>query len=394
MGLVLSIGILYHFKYYPILAPIISNYFYIAPDKYSNITVPLGISFITFSAISYFVDIYRDDAKAGSFFDCLLYILFFPKVVSGPIALWKEFLPQIKKRKPTSLDSFVEGVNLIAIGFAKKVIFADTFGLHADQIKGQCIDAPTAWLGWLLYAFQIYYDFAGYSDIAIGLSRMFGFHLDNNFDFPYRSLSITEFWRRWHISLGSFFRNYIYIPLGGNRKGIHRTLVNLFIVFLITGIWHGSGMAYIIWGILHGLCVVFERTIKDKKWYIKCPWFFKWLATFFVSASAWQFFRYGGNGVAAFAAMAQMLGIHNSYTAADITFSWRYYANNKTLVLLLIAFAGATLPGDKRVRALYEKCEKNKVFYFAQEFMLLCLFIISITFMISSSYSPFIYFQF
>ena len=393
IGVVTTIGLLFHFKYYATIAPLISQYAYIDPNKYASITVPLGISFISFSVISYYADIYLEKASAGGFSDCLLYIFFFPKIISGPIVLWREFQEQLKARD-INVDTFVSGINLIVIGFAKKVILADTFGAHADTLKGQCIDTPTAWFGWILYALQIYYDFAGYSDVAIGTARLFGFNISKNFDFPYRSISITEFWRRWHISLGNFFKNYIYFPLGGNRKGQSRTLANLFIVFVITGIWHGAGMAYIIWGTLHGICVVIERSINHKQWYASIPNFLKWVFTFFISASAWQFFRYGGNGISAFAALGQLFGLHGSYTSEDILFPLGYYADNKVIVLILIGFIGATILGDKRILNLYEKLKANNVFYLLQEVTLIILFVISISFMVSSSYNPFIYFQF
>ncbi|MGC4017980.1 MAG: MBOAT family O-acyltransferase [Muricomes sp.] len=208
--------------------------------------MPLGISFITFSAVSYVVDIYRGDSSAGSILDTALYISFFPKVVSGPIVLWKDFQPQIKNRTVNDVQ-FMDGLNRIMIGYAKKVLLADSFGLMVADIQQKMeagMDVPTAWWCALLYMLQIYYDFAGYSDIALGFGKLLGFQFKENFHFPYVSASITEFWRRWHISLGAWFREYIYIPLGGNRKGKTRTLVNLFIVFLVTGIWHGAGWNY------------------------------------------------------------------------------------------------------------------------------------------------------
>lgn len=181
-----------------------------------SILAPLGLSFITFSAISYLADIYRGNASAGSLIDCALYITFFPKVISGPIVLWKDFQAQIKQRK-MSLNLSADGINRIIIGFAKKVLLADTFGACLTNIGTQGIDQLTAFGTLILYMLQIYYDFAGYSDIAIGLAKLFGFEFKENFDFPYRSKSISEFWRRWHISLGSWFRQYVYFPLGGSR---------------------------------------------------------------------------------------------------------------------------------------------------------------------------------
>lgn len=393
IGIILVLSILFKYKYLKTVVSLISNYMCIDPNKYANIVAPLGISFITFSAVSYFVDIYKKDATNGSFIDCLLYIFFFPKIVSGPIVLWKDFQLQIKNRK-LSTEKFVSGINLVVIGFAKKVILADTFGFYIEKTKGVMIDTPTAWLVWILYALQIYYDFAGYSDIAIGISEMFGFEFEHNFNFPYRSLSITEFWRRWHISLGNFFKNYVYFPLGGNRKGKNRTLTNLIIVFAITGIWHGAGIGYILWGCAHGFFVVLERVNKDKKWYIKTPRFIKWIITFFISASLWQIFRFDGSSIDALVAIRHMFGIHGTYSIAEIKYPIQYYIDNKIVALLVIGFAGATILGDKKIVDCYKLIKSNQWFYLIQEVLILMLFVISISFMVNSTYSPFIYFQF
>lgn len=393
LGLVLVLGLLYHFKYAHSVSYLVSKYFYVDAERHAGITVPLGISFITFSAISYLADIYKSDAEPGSFVDCLLYIFFFPKIVSGPIVLWKDFRSQIYSRT-VQAGKFVDGLNLLAVGFAKKVILADTFGSYAGKIQDICIDVPTAWFGWILYAMQIYYDFSGYSDIAIGVSKMFGFDFASNFNFPYRSLSITEFWRRWHISLGAFFRNYVYIPLGGNRKGKKRTLINLAVVFIVTGIWHGVGTAYILWGTIHGFCVVAERLAKDKKWYKAIPPCIKWCFTFFVSASAWQFFRYGGSWKNAAKALCRLVGKYCGYTQADIIFPVGYYADYKIIFLLAVGILGATVLGNGRVLALYNRAKNSCIFYIVQEAAVLILLLLSIMFMVSSSYNPFIYFQF
>ena len=179
----------------------------------------LGISFLTFSALSYLIDVYKDKANAGCFLDCALYLSFFPKVVSGPIVLWRDFKPQIVGRR-ISVEDVTDGINHIMMGFAKKLVLADTFGACiAEMNPSYGVDVPTAWGAALLYMLEIYYDFSGYSDIAIGTALLFGFRIKANFDFPYRSSSITEFWRRWHISLGAWFKEYVYIPLGGSRMG-------------------------------------------------------------------------------------------------------------------------------------------------------------------------------
>ena len=388
-GLFTAVYLLYHFKYASGIVPIFEKYFYIDTNKYSDITIPVGISFITFSTISYFVDIYSKKATSGSFLDCFMYIYFFPKIISGPVVTWKEFEPQMKCH-PTTTSDFVYGINRIIIGFAKKVILADTFGSFVNRINDRQIDGITACLGWLAYALQIYYDFSGYSDIAIGLSRIFGIKIRENFNFPYRSLSLSEFWRRWHISLGEFFREYVYIPLGGNRKGMKRTLINLAVVFLVTGIWHGAGLAYIIWGIAHGICVIAERMLKDKQWYQKIPNALKWVFTFIIVASLWQLFRFG-NLMQTIVCFEHMMGIH-SYTFIGKT--WEYFATGRLVTFLIIGLLGATVLGNRKVVDTYMRIKDRYVFYVLQEVLLFGLLIISVAFMINSSYSPFIYFQF
>ena len=391
-GVVLAIGLLYYFKYSSTVTSQIAGLFSVDTSALANITAPLGISFLTFSTISYYVDIYRGDATAGSLLDCLTYIFFFPKVISGPIVLWKEFQPQLHDRRIDS-DAFVMGMNRIAIGFGKKLILADTLGSALAANLTACVDTPTAWLCWLAYGLQIYYDFSGYSDIAIGLAKIFGFQFHENFNFPYRSLSVAEFWRRWHISLGSFFKNYIYIPLGGNRKGKTRTLINLGVVFLVTGLWHGVGIGYVLWGAIHGACVIIERLISDQKWYKKIPSLIKWAVTFFIVTTTWQVFRYSGDLHAAAASAAHLFGIH-SYTAEQILFPWQYYINTKVLVLMIIGLIGATILGNERIAKMYYEMKKNTVFYIISEVVVVMILLTAVLFMSTSTYNPFIYFQF
>lgn len=275
--IVILSSILFYFKYFNFMNHAIDAVIGVNIINH-HIYAMAGISFITFSAISYLIDVYRNDARAGNLWEVALYLTFFPKIISGPIVLWKDFSNSYLKPS-YSLSNFIYGLNRIIIGLSKKVILADSFGATINNIEASSsIDCVTAWGCAFLYYLQIYYDFSGYSDIAIGLSKVFGFNVAENFNFPYRSLSITEFWRRWHISLGNWFKEYVYIPLGGNRKGKKRTLCNLFIVFFITGVWHGAGMGYLFWGVLHGVCVLGERCLKDTSFYNKIPSYIKWLA--------------------------------------------------------------------------------------------------------------------
>lgn len=357
------------------------------PSK--SLLAPLGISFITFSSISYLVDIYRDQATVGSFWDCLLYLSFFPKVISGPIILWKDFQRQIGQNRLT-LTLVTESLNRIMIGFAKKVILADTFGACLAQISIHSMDRITAFGTLVLYMLQIYYDFAGYSDIAIGLAKLFGFDFKENFNFPYRSLSISEFWRRWHISLGTWFREYIYISLGGSRRGKQKTLRNLAIVFAVTGIWHGAGWNYIIWGGLNALCVVIERTLQDKRYYQKIPAAIKYIITMGIILLSWQLFRFQNLSDVATVFKA----ILGEGTGQPISYRWQYYYDFKMMSLVIIGIVGATLLGSPKVKRCYTAFRSTAIGYAIQEISLLIIFVVAILFMINSTYSPFIYFQY
>lgn len=388
ISIVLVVFILVYYNYSGMLAQI-WNWIFKDHIEEKSLVAPLGLSFLTFSAVSYLTDIYRGNATSGSLIDCALYLSFFPKVISGPIVLWKDFQGQITKRTG-NLDFCVSGINRIMIGFAKKIILADTIGAQLFQIGNTGIDRITAVGSFVLYMLQIYYDFSGYSDIAIGLCRLLGFDVKENFDFPYRSKSISEFWRRWHISLGSWFREYVYFPLGGSRSGYRRTLRNLAIVFTLTGIWHGTGWNYILWGLINGTLVVLERILKDKPRFQKIPGFIKYAFTMLIVMIFWQFFRFQN-----LSEILNMWGIILGVVRFDrINYTWRYYFDAQTVVFAVIGILGATLLGSQKLRTSYQKLTATSVGYLLQEVVLAVLFVISIIFMVSSGYSPFIYFQY
>ncbi len=354
-----------------------------------SIAAPLGLSFITFSSVSYLTDIYRGEAKRGSLIDCFLYITFFPKIISGPIVLYRDFKKQISKRK-YSIEKISAGINKIMLGFGKKVILADTFGACLSKITLNKIDQITALGILILYMLQIYYDFSGYSDIAIGISNLFGFDFKENFNFPYRSKSISEFWRRWHISLGTWFREYVYFPLGGSRVPLKRNLINLGVVFALTGIWHGAGWNYIIWGAINGGFVILERAIRDKKIYIKIPNAVKYVATMLIVLVFWQFFKYQS-----LSDIAQVFKIAMGITKFDIIpYTWQYYYDLQIICFGVMGILGATVLGSPKIKALQEKAAATKIGYAVEELVLLTIFIVSVLFMINSTYSPFIYFQY
>lgn len=348
----------------------------------------LGVSFIIFGAISYVVDVYRGHADGDSFIDCALYMTFFAKIISGPIMLWKNFSKQIKDRK-INLDKAYSGIVRIMIGFAKKLILADTFGKVLADIGTGGIDQITAFGVVILYFLQIYYDFAGYSDVAIGLCRIFGFESEENFNFPYRSTSITIFWRKWHISLGAFFREYVYFPLGGSRNGKKTTLFNLAVVFALTGVWHGTGLNYLLWGAINAVCVIVERLIMNTSFYKKTPSIIKWLATMVIVALFWQLFRFD------LPKFGEFMGTLFGFIKSDsINYTWQYYFDKQTIAFAIIGLLGATVLGNEKIIALNNKFYATKVGYTIENVLLIILFALAIIFMVNSDFSPFIYFQY
>lgn len=269
-----------------------------APDFLTHIILPVGISFYTFQSMSYAIDLYRGHAEpARSFVDFACYVSMYPQLVAGPIVRYGSVADQLKERSHT-MDGFVAGFTRFNFGFAKKILLANPMGKITDLcFEAGSLNAPLAWVGVLAYAFQIYFDFSAYSDMAIGLGRMMGFRFVENFESPYKATSLTEFWRRWHISLSTFLRDYLYIPLGGNQKGRGRTYANLLLVMLIGGFWHGAQWTFIIWGGIHGLSLVFERWWRERL-KMPVPGWFGWLSTTLVLLVTWVFFRAESLGVA------------------------------------------------------------------------------------------------
>ena len=261
-----NLGLLFYFKYFNFLAESFNQVLAALawpPFSIEKVVLPIGISFYTFQAMSYVVDLYRREvALQRNIFDFALYITFFPQLIAGPIVRYIDIAAQIAQRRHTC-ENFCRGSARFIIGLAKKVILANGMAEVVDKIfelEPGSFSPAVAWLGVLAYAFQIYFDFSGYSDMAIGMARMFGFSLLENFNYPYISRSITEFWRRWHLSLSTWFRDYLYIPLGGNRISPVRTYINLGIVFLLCGLWHGAAWTFIVWGIFQGVLLIIERT--------------------------------------------------------------------------------------------------------------------------------------
>ncbi|GAA0123291.1 MAG: MBOAT family protein [Clostridium argentinense] len=386
IGVMLNLSLLFYYKYYGFAIENINSIFNTG-FQYKDIVLPIGISFFTFQGMSYIIDIYRNDAQVNkNIFSVALYISFFPQLIAGPIVKYKDIDEQIRERKET-IERFSYGIERFVIGLSKKVIIADVMAGLADTIfslSSTGIDLPTAWLGAICYTFQIYFDFSGYSDMAIGLGHLFGFKFMENFNYPYISKSITEFWRRWHISLSTWFKEYLYIPLGGNRTG--NRYVNLFIVFLVTGLWHGASWNFVVWGIWHGIFIIFEKFIFKKTWYIKTPSFIKRIVTMFIVILGWVLFR-ANSLTSAINYLSIMFGINK---ATQVTFQFSYFINKKLIFMMFISVIGS-LP---IIRNIFESYENKKTFQMTKTIYIGVLLIIAVIFIVNSTYSPFIYFQF
>ncbi|MDO5718864.1 MAG: MBOAT family O-acyltransferase [Tissierellia bacterium] len=347
---------------------------------------PLGISFYTFSSISFLTEIKRKKMEMPNLLGFLNYMTFFPKIVSGPIARPESFIYEGMNLKRAN-----EAISRFIIGLSKKVILAHYLGQAADFAWNNLamgIDIPTAWIGALAYSLQLYFDFSGYSDMAIALGNIMGYSLPENFNFPYMSKSITEFWKRWHISLGSWFKDYIYIPLGGSRKG--NVYLNLFIVFLLTGIWHGASKAFILWGIWHGFIRILEKFFWEKRWYKEMSDSIKWIFTILVVLFGWVFFRSSGirEGILF---LKRMFG----FAKPDkIIYSWRYLLNYRLLFYLIIGIFFSTIFEKTKIPEKWKSAEDNPSLHFAKTIILSILMIINIMMMISSDFAPFLYFRF
>ncbi len=394
----LNILMLFYFKYFNFTMNVLSRILN-RNIQFAQVVLPIGISFFTFQGLSYVVDVYRKEVDVQkNIFTLGMYISLFPQLVAGPIVRYKDVASEIDSRRVT-LDDFVCGIQRFIIGLFKKIIIADTLALTADAIFGKDPYMNTvqiAWLGIIAYTFQIFFDFAGYSDMAIGLGRMFGFHFIENFNYPYISKSITEFWRRWHISLSSFFRDYVYIPLGGNRK---RVYLNVAIVFLLTGIWHGAAFTFIFWGIWHGFFNLTERVVRTKlanrtskttsKVKSTAISFIQHVYTLLVVVIGWVFFRASGLKEA----VKYILSMFGMWNTEQNAFKLNFYLDKWTLFVLLLAVIMST-PLMKNVHDFLQKKMHQDVWNIIKNIVLLGALFLCILQVASNTYSAFIYFQF
>ena len=389
MDVALNLALLFVFKYLGFTCNTINSLFG-AGWNVPSIALPIGISFFTFQGMSYVIDVYREKGAVQKNLLCVgLYISFFPQLIAGPIVRYETVADEILNRKETA-DDFFDGFARFIMGMAKKVLLSNAFAYLADQAfntsaAGASLSVGFSWLGALAYTLQIFFDFGGYSDMAIGLGKMFGFHFLENFDYPYISTSITEFWRRWHISLGTWFRDYVYIPLGGSRVSKHRQIFNLFVVWFLTGIWHGANFTFILWGLMYFILLVMEKLTgwhKPKGTVLTVA---KWLYTMLFVILGWVLFR-ADTVTDALHYLKSMFGF-GGVAFADGMFTG-YLKQNLILLTVGILLSTPLMPFLKK------KFGSTWIWDLLSVVGLTGLFILCVASLVSSSYNPFIYFNF
>ena len=402
--IILNLSILFFFKYFNMTVVIIENVMALGPKGLfeavmlmegtgalglKEIVLPICISFFTFQAMSYVIDVYRGQVEPQeNILDFALYVSLFPQLIAGPIVHYKDVSEQITAREET-VDMFLAGIKRFCYGMGKKVIIANTLAEVADSIWALEIPklgAAVAWLGIVAYTLQIYYDFSGYSDMAIGLGKMFGFTFKENFNYPYISLSVQEFWRRWHISLSSWFRDYVYIPLGGNRKGQFRTYVNLFIVFLLTGIWHGANFTFISWGLMYAVLLIFERACFGKILTNNPIKILNRIYTMFFVMIGWILFRSD-------TLLQAKQYIHQLVMPSSGEYTVLSYLSLKVIIVIVFAvlFAGSMQKVFEKPYKIIKSTALVAVIDYVIQIVLLA---VSIYMVVSGTYNAFIYFQF
>lgn len=394
LSLVVNLGLLFYFKYSNFFIENVNavlGQFGMTEIHWTKLALPIGISFYTFETLTYVIDVYRKvHQPLKRFWDYQLYIILFPKLIAGPIIRYHDLADQISDRSANeNMENRLLGMYRFALGLAKKVVIANQLGLCADNIFKmplETVDSSLAWLGILAYTFQIYFDFSGYSDMAIGLARVFGFRFPENFNNPYVSGSITEFWRRWHISLGNWMRNYLYIPLGGNKVSNARLYFNLWIVFLASGLWHGASWCFVIWGAYHGLFLVLERGFL-LRWYEKIWKFPRIVLTFAIVATGWVFFRVE-HVEDAFAFIGKMYSFEFKALEMLDAELMVYFG-----LAILFSFFTAVKIGQYIHDAVYERAYGNWK-HIGWTFATICLLFICVTKLAAFGFNPFIYFRF
>lgn len=381
---VLDIGILAVFKYTGMITETLNMLpFLNIPEL--QISLPIGISFYTFQTMSYVIDVYRDDAPVSkNFINFGTYVALFPQLIAGPIVRYRDVAEQLVNRRET-LEMFTNGVKLFMVGLAKKVIIANTMGTLTTNIFATTDENGVVgtWVGMIAYTFQIYFDFSGYSDMACGLGNMMGFEFLKNFNYPYIAKSITDFWRRWHISLSTWFKEYVYIPLGGNRKGVKRQILNLLIVWGLTGLWHGAAYNFVLWGLYYGLLLILEKFVL-KKFLDRLPSFVQHIYTLFIIIIGWGLFYFTDVGqLGEF--MVDLFNFGNGICGDQ---AFNLIMSN--LPMLIIAAVAST----PLATMLYTRFEHTRFMWIPETLYCMGVLAVSTASLVNQSYNPFLYFRF
>lgn len=399
VSLVMNIGLLSVFKYLGFIINSANAWFgWTIPNP--NLPLPIGISFFTFQSMSYTIDLYRRNIKVQknpvSF---IAFVSLFPQIVAGPIVRYEDVQYEIDNRSITE-KMVGDGISRFITGLGKKVLIANNIGMLWTSVKEMAgfdytqLSTVTAWLGILAFTFQIFFDFSGYSDMAIGLGKMMGFNFPENFDYPYMSHSISEFWRRWHMTLGGWFKSYIYIPLGGNRKGTGRTIFNLLVVWAVTGIWHGASWNFMLWGLYFGIIIVLERLFLGK-WLEKIPSFFSWLYTFVLVVFGWVLFEAIDQTNVDIVLMFQQVG---SYIGAMFGANGVFMDDFATSAIMNygIIFALCILGSSDIIKSLstYIRTKAPKWTQYSIPVVQMVVMLASIAYLSTATYNPFLYFNF
>lgn len=385
LSVVINLGLLFYYKYFDLLVSTINKISGNSNLELRDIALPIGISFYTFQAMSYVIDLYKGEIKAQkSWFKLALYISFFPQLIAGPIVRYVDICNQIENRVET-IDKFAYGIKRFSYGLGKKVILANSMASIVDNIMKldmAYIGTGLSWTMAICYTLQIYYDFSGYSDMAIGLGKMFGFDIGENFNYPYISGSIQEFWRRWHISLSSWFKEYVYIPLGGNRKGFIRTLINLSIVFFVTGMWHGAAYTFIIWGLYHGFFSILERLFLGKVLEKNPIKLLNHVYALLVVVVGWVLFR--ADDIIQALKLIKRMFIYR----ANIGYNCFAFVGKREIIIIVSAVLLSFLPCVRKKQASSDDISIYSI-------VLSCLILVyCIILLICNTYNPFIYFRF
>lgn len=386
LSVVIDIGLLSVFKYTDFIITNVNAIFGSSFDLL-NIALPIGISFYTFQAMSYTIDVYRDDVRVQkNLIDFGMYITMFPQLIAGPIVRYADVQDQLAERSVTTAD-FSEGVMRFVVGLGKKVLLANQMGAVWSDIYalGGDVSALMAWTGAIAYTFQIYFDFSGYSDMAIGLGRMFGFKFPENFRYPYQSVSITDFWRRWHITLSTWFKEYLYIPLGGNRRGLARQALNLLIVWSLTGFWHGAGWNFVMWGLYYFVILFIEKLFLLKA-LDKLPKFFRHVYALVLIIIGWVIFASDDVSVL-LPYLGSMFGANGAVGGMDV-----YTLLTKAVLLIICCIASTELP--KKLFLSAAGAMNEKAAFTLKSVLMIALLAMSMILLIGDSYNPFLYFRF